>query len=193
MFVSHTATLDVSFEVAMTRLAALTGSGVLTQVSADAYAAGAPPSVPWLAGSRFRDLITRPGRAVLAVRWETDGHYGEPFPVLDADLTLTRPAPVPPCSSCLASTGPTLVRTALAWARWSSAASWTGSPRRSPARVPAPVRTALGPRSRQGRLFGPSPQCPLTATVSLRCRPRAAPHLVSPGNPSRAEQKGSDP
>ena len=93
MFVSHTATLDVSFEVAMTRLAALTGSGVLTQVSADAYAAGAPPGVPWLARSRFRDLITRPGRAVLAVRWETGGHYGEPFPVLDADLTLTSAGP----------------------------------------------------------------------------------------------------
>ena len=93
MFVSHAATLDVSFEVAMTRLAALTGSGVLTQISVDAYAAGAPPSVPWLTGSRFRDLIARPGRAVLAVRWETDGHYGEPFPVLDADLTLTPAGP----------------------------------------------------------------------------------------------------
>jgi hypothetical protein len=93
MFVSHAATLDLSFEVALTRLAALTGSGVLTQVSTDAYAAGAPPSLPCLAGSRFRDLITRPGRAVLAVRWETDGHYGEPFPVLDADLTLTPAGP----------------------------------------------------------------------------------------------------
>jgi hypothetical protein len=93
MFVSHAAMLDVSYEVAMTRLAGLTGNGVLTQVSADAYAAGAPPDVPWLARSRFRDLITRPGRAVLAVRWETSGHYGEPFPVLDADLTLTPAGP----------------------------------------------------------------------------------------------------
>jgi hypothetical protein len=42
-----------------------------------------------LARSPFRDLITRPGRAVLAVRWETGGHDGEPFPVLDADLILT--------------------------------------------------------------------------------------------------------
>ncbi len=50
MFVSDEATLDVSFEVALARLAALTGSGVLTQVSADAYAAGAPPGTPWLAG-----------------------------------------------------------------------------------------------------------------------------------------------
>lgn len=93
MFVSDQAMLNVSFEVALVRLAALTGSDALTQVSADAYAAGAPPSVPWLAGSRFRDLITRPSRAVLAVRWETDGHYGEPSPVLDADLTLTPAGP----------------------------------------------------------------------------------------------------
>ena len=93
MFVSHAATLDVSFEVALARLAGLSGSGVLTQVSADAYAAGAPPGVPWLARSRFRDLITRPGRAVLAIRWETGGHNGEAFPVLDADLTLTAAGP----------------------------------------------------------------------------------------------------
>ena len=93
MFVSHVAMLDVSFEVALARLAGLNGSGVLSRVSADAYAAGAPPGVPWLARSRFRDLITRPGRAVLAVRWETSGHYREPFPVLDADLTLTSAGP----------------------------------------------------------------------------------------------------
>jgi hypothetical protein len=99
MFVSDQATLDVSFEVALARLAALTASGVLTRVSADAYAAGTPSGVRLLARSRFRDLITRPGRAVLAVRWETDGHDGEPFPVLDADLTLTRPGRALPWSS----------------------------------------------------------------------------------------------
>ena len=89
MFASHVAMLDVSFEVALARLAGLSANGVLDRVSADAYAAGAPPGVPPLARSRFRDLITRRGRAVLAVRWETSGHYGEPFPMLDADLTLT--------------------------------------------------------------------------------------------------------
>lgn len=46
-----------------------------------------------LARSRFRDLITRPGLAVLAIRWETGDHDGEPFPVLDADLTLTPAGP----------------------------------------------------------------------------------------------------
>jgi hypothetical protein len=93
MFVSDQAMLDVSFEVALARLAALTGSGALTQVSADAYATGASPGTPRLARSRFRDLITRPGREMLAVRWETSDHDGEPFPVLDADLTLTPAGP----------------------------------------------------------------------------------------------------
>ena len=58
--------------MALARFAALAGSGALTQVSADAYAADArlvrrgwrgPGSVTW---SR--------SRAVLAVRWETSGH-----------------------------------------------------------------------------------------------------------------------
>ena len=40
MFVSDQAMLDVSFEVALARLAALTGSGALTQVSADAVRHG---------------------------------------------------------------------------------------------------------------------------------------------------------
>jgi hypothetical protein len=114
MFVSDQAMLDVSFEVALARLAALTGSGALTQVSADAYATGASPGTPRLARSCFRDLITRPGRAVLAVRWETSGHDGEPFPVLDADLTLTRRGRAPPCSNWQASTGPAPARTATA-------------------------------------------------------------------------------
>ena len=56
MFVSDQAMLDVSFEVALARLAALTGSGALTQVSADAYATGASPGTPRLARSCFRDL-----------------------------------------------------------------------------------------------------------------------------------------
>jgi hypothetical protein len=51
------------------------------------------PGTPRLAQSRFRDLVTEPGCAVLAVRWETSGHDGEPFPVLDADLTLIPAGP----------------------------------------------------------------------------------------------------
>jgi hypothetical protein len=93
MFVSDEAALDIGFDLARARLAALTESGALTRASADAYAAIAPPGSPWLARSCFRDLIARPGRAVLAVRWETGGHPDELFPVLDADLTLTAAGP----------------------------------------------------------------------------------------------------
>ena len=93
MFVSDEATLDVSFDVALARLAALAGNGVLTRVSADAYAAGAAAGSPWISMSCLGDLITRPDRAVLAVRWETGGRAGELFPVLDADLTLTPAGP----------------------------------------------------------------------------------------------------
>jgi hypothetical protein len=114
MFVSDKAPLDIGFEVALARFAALAGSGTLTRVSAAAYAADAPPGTPQLARSRFRDLVTKPGRAVLAVRWETSGHDGEPFPVLDADLTLTRRGRAPPCYNWQASTGPAPARTATA-------------------------------------------------------------------------------
>jgi hypothetical protein len=93
MFVSDQATLDVSFEVALARLTALTGSGALTRVSADAYAAGTPSGARLLARACFRGMITRPSHAVLAVRWETGSPDGEPFPVLDADLTLTAAGP----------------------------------------------------------------------------------------------------
>ena len=93
MFVSDEATLDVSFDVALARLAALAGNGVLTRVSVDAYAAGAPVGSPWMTMSCLGDLITRPDRAVLVVRWETGSRVGGLFPVLDANLTLTPAGP----------------------------------------------------------------------------------------------------
>lgn len=37
----------------------------------------------------FRDLVTREGSAVLALRWEAAGPRGGLFPALDADITLT--------------------------------------------------------------------------------------------------------
>jgi hypothetical protein len=93
MLVSDAATLDVSFEVALARLAALTGSGALTQVSADACAA-------------LFQLV-----GVYRVGPGEDGH---------------RTVAVP------------------------SAAFWTGSPRRSPSRVPPPARTARDPGPGRG-------------------------------------------
>jgi len=93
VFVSDVAALGVSFDIALARLVALTGNGMLTRLSADAYAVGAPAGSPWMTMSCLRDLITRPDRAVLVVRWETGDLIGEPFPVLDADLTLTPAGP----------------------------------------------------------------------------------------------------
>lgn len=39
--------------------------------------------------ARCRDLVSRDGSAVLALRWEATGLAGSIFPVLDADITLT--------------------------------------------------------------------------------------------------------
>jgi hypothetical protein len=135
----------------------------------------------------------QPGRAVLAIRWETAGHYGEPFPVLDADLTLIPAGPsaallelVAIYRADLGEDGPRMGAVVLGGFLDRIAETIARQ-------VPPPARTGPGLRSRPGRLFGPSPRHPPTATVSLWCRPWAAPHLVSPGNPSRAEQKGSDP
>jgi hypothetical protein len=150
MFVSDLSTLDVSFEVALARLAALTGSGALTRVSAAAYAAGTSSGVRLLARSRFRGLITRPALAVLAVRWETGDHDGEPFPVLDADLTLT---PAGPGAALLEMVGVYRAdpgedghcRPAKPLGGFLDriAEAITGQ-------VPPPGRTGAGPRSRQG-------------------------------------------
>ena len=93
MFVSDLSTLDVSFEVALARLAALTGSGALTPCLGRRLRRRHLVQCATAGPIRFRDLITRPTLAVLAVRWETGDHDGEPFPVLDADLTLPPAGP----------------------------------------------------------------------------------------------------
>jgi hypothetical protein len=89
MFVSDQATLGVSFEVTLVRLAALAESGALTRVSADAYAADAPPGAPRLARSRLRDLVTPagPGAALLRLAGVyqagpgEDGHHTAVMPL----------------------------------------------------------------------------------------------------------------
>jgi len=43
-------------------------TAIVTSPAHAGAAASAPPGVPWLARSRFRGLIARPGRVVLAVR-----------------------------------------------------------------------------------------------------------------------------
>jgi len=99
MFVGSEVFLDVSFDVACTRLARLAHGGWLASASGAAYhewgadLAGAGPaeSVPLmsrLVEVRFRDLVQHGDSAVLALRWEAAGPGGGLFPVLDADITL---------------------------------------------------------------------------------------------------------
>ena len=46
---------------------------------------------------QFRHLVTHEDSAVWALRWEVTGKTGALFPVLDADITLTRAGNRPPC------------------------------------------------------------------------------------------------
>ena len=100
MFVGSEVLLDVSFDVACTRVAALAHDGWLGGASGAAYrewgtglARVGPldsvPGVSRLVEVRFRDLVTHGESAVLALRWEAACPGGGLFPVLDADITLT--------------------------------------------------------------------------------------------------------
>jgi len=98
VFVSAETVVNVAFDVARARLAGLAG-GWLAGASGDAYAeggrglarvgpAGSVPGLSRLVEVHFRDLVTREGSAVMALRWEAAGAGGALFPVLDADLRL---------------------------------------------------------------------------------------------------------
>ncbi len=92
--------MDLSFATARARLAAMTHDGSLARASERAYAdgltevigsgpVGEAPGRASLAGVRWRELVTRDGSAVLALRWEATGPGGGVFPALDANITLT--------------------------------------------------------------------------------------------------------
>src|SRR5690349_10966188 len=96
MFVGDEVLLGVSFAVARERLAQLT-DGMLISASENAYGHG----TAGLAGVGTRGLaklvrvqvreLTWTGEAGgLAIRWEAGGPDGTLFPVLDADIRLTR-------------------------------------------------------------------------------------------------------
>lgn len=100
MFVADEARLDVSFAAALDRLASLIREGALLTVSREAYESESGPlgqaGPPRAGAGPFRlvqvqlgDLVTRGDTAGLAVRWTASGDGGEPFPTLDANLTLT--------------------------------------------------------------------------------------------------------
>ncbi len=100
MFVSGEVLLDVSFAAAQARLASLARGGSLLSASQAACGdgitglarvgpLGGGPGMSRLVQVHVRDLVTREGSAVLALRREAAGPGGGLFPALDAGITLT--------------------------------------------------------------------------------------------------------
>ena len=134
MFISDEVLLDVSFAAAQARLANLARGGSLLSASQAAYGdgitglarvgpLGGGPGMSRLVQVHFRDLVTREGSAVLALRWEAAGPCGGMFPALDADITLTPAGSRLPCSSWPGLTGrrwvlPATVSTELSCTGW---------------------------------------------------------------------------
>ena len=99
MFVGAEIRLEVSFNAAQARLANLAHGGLLHHASQNAHSWGTDQAQvgPLRAAGpgrlvkvQFRRLATHEDSAVWALRWEATGKTGALFPVLDADITLTR-------------------------------------------------------------------------------------------------------
>ncbi len=99
MFIGAELPLEVSFNAAQARLANLAHGGLLRRASENAQEWGADQAqagsrgalgVSKLVNVQVRHLVTREDSAVWALRWEANGTAGALFPVLDADITLTR-------------------------------------------------------------------------------------------------------
>jgi hypothetical protein len=94
MFAGDEVRLDVSFAIARERLSRLGQDGALTGPAEDAYGPGLTrvgvAGVSKLVRVQVRELSWTDQTAALALRWEATGTGGTLFPVLDADLTLTR-------------------------------------------------------------------------------------------------------
>lgn len=101
VFVGGEVRLDVDFDAAQSRLAALIGADVLLTASQDAYGDGAVrlarvgplgsvPGASRLVAVKFGGPVPRGDSVVVALRWEAIGPGGGLFPALDANLTLAR-------------------------------------------------------------------------------------------------------
>ena len=104
MFVHAELPVDVGFQAAAAKLAALVHDGWLTQASSDAYDSGMTglarvgplgdvPGMSKLVRVYARDVLALDHKAVLTLRWEATGASGALFPALDADITLTPGGP----------------------------------------------------------------------------------------------------
>lgn len=101
MFIGAEARLGLGFGTAQARLAHLARDGQLRHASDDAYRTlgsglarvgplGAAPGMSKLVVVRFSEMALRKDFASAAMRWEATGPGGALFPVLDADIMLTK-------------------------------------------------------------------------------------------------------
>lgn len=95
MFVGDETSVEISFAVAVERLARLAGSDVLLSTSEDAYSHETTHlmrvgvgGLSKLVRVQVRELARTDTSAGLAVRWEATGPGDGLFPVLDADIRL---------------------------------------------------------------------------------------------------------
>jgi hypothetical protein len=99
MFIGAEIRLEAGFTAAQARLTNLAHGGQLRRASECAHHWGidqaqvgslGTPGISRLVKVQFRHLGTHEDSAVWALRWEASGAKGALFPVLDADITLTR-------------------------------------------------------------------------------------------------------
>ena len=101
MFAAHEFVLDMSLSVAQARLLDLVRSDGLNAPSRHVYEDGLVQLVrvgplggtPWLSKLvrvRFLDPVYRLDAMTIGLRWEATGAAGGLFPVLDADISVTR-------------------------------------------------------------------------------------------------------
>lgn len=101
MFVAHEVTIGTRYELTVARLVHLIKRGVLEGPSEAAYQTaqeavvrvgpfGDTPGLSKLVRVRFLDPLRRGDLTTIPLRWEATGATGELFPVLDADLSVTR-------------------------------------------------------------------------------------------------------
>lgn len=98
MFVTDEILIPVGYPVARTRLASLMQGSGLRRSSEEAYhdglvttlRVGPAPMLSRLVSVQFRGLVTHADSSLLTVRWQTAGAGGGLFPVLDADITISR-------------------------------------------------------------------------------------------------------
>ncbi len=99
MFIGAEIPLEVGFNAAQARLANLAHRGLLRRASEYAHSWGADQAQVGPVGAlglsklvkvQFCHLVTREDSAAWALRWEANGATDALFPVLDADITLTR-------------------------------------------------------------------------------------------------------